>query len=50
MKIRTGTILCWLFGHIFISHNKKEEKINGVWMVHASWKRVDCCTRCGIDR
>lgn len=48
MKI--GTIWCWLFGHKFILKVKREEFIDGVWMIKTTWHRFDYCVRCGIDK
>ena len=44
-KQRTGTFLCWLFGHKFMFWANERDKPN---FTFPSFK--DKCIRCGIDK
>ena len=39
-KMRVGTLLCWLFGHKFVSS----------YFSYRYIVKHNCCVRCGIDK
>lgn len=52
--VRIGTLACWLFGHKFITQERRiDEKADGTYKlgVITIWDvQTDCCIRCGIDK
>jgi hypothetical protein len=43
-KVRTGTFLCWIFGHKFVIIDDNEQEMRRYW------KPTNFCIRCGIDK
>ncbi len=49
-KQRTGTFLCWMFGHKFIQETRKDEIIEGKRIITYLPILIFACIRCGINR
>lgn len=51
--IRTGTFLCWLFGHCFLKKIEQllpDKRYEGGFKKVTSWNKFNYCIRCGIER
>lgn len=53
--MRTGTFLCWLFGHKFIGEKVKilpltNNMIGISYLTETSIHSINFCVRCGIKR
>lgn len=49
--MKTGTFLCWLFGHKFLHNCRQMNKsADDTWRMRHWTEKQDFCDRCGIDK
>ena len=51
--MKTGTFLCWLFGHKFLGRKFTPVECKGSatgWITAKEWFQINYCIRCGVDK